>query len=79
MSDEELPLGDIMNQMLEVPLFRLIAIVAMTNIGSMVATFLFPFVVLPFLGPQVGGVAEITRLMVEGAHNSADIIWGVLS
>ncbi|MGA9399591.1 TraB/GumN family protein [Haladaptatus sp.] len=79
MSDEELPLGDIMNQMLEVPLFRLIAIVAMTNIGSMIATFLFPFVVLPFLGPQVGGVTEITRLMVEGAHNSADIIWGVMS
>jgi pheromone shutdown protein TraB len=79
MSDEELPLADIMSRMLDVPLFRLIAVVAMTNIGSMIATFLFPFVVLPFLGPQVGGVGEITRLMVEGAHNSADIIWGALT
>jgi pheromone shutdown protein TraB len=79
MSDEELPLADIMSRMLEVPLFRLIAVVAMTNIGSMIATFLFPFVVLPFLGPQVGGVGEITRLMVEGAHNSADVIWGALT
>ncbi len=79
MSDEELPLADLMTQMLDVPLFRLIAIVAMTNIGSMIATFLFPFVVLPFLGPQVGGVAEITHLMVQGAHNSADLIWGVLT
>lgn len=79
MSDEELPLADIMSRMLDVPLFRLIAVVAMTNIGSMIATFLFPFVVLPFLGPQVGGVGEITRLMVEGAHNSADVIWGALT
>jgi pheromone shutdown protein TraB len=79
MSDEELPLADIMSRMLDVPLFRLIAVVAMTNIGSMIATFLFPFVVLPFLGPQVGGVGEITRLMVEGAHNSADLIWGALT
>ncbi|EFW91748.1 TraB family protein [Haladaptatus paucihalophilus DX253] len=79
MSDEELPLADVMSRMLDVPLFRLIAVVAMTNVGSMIATALFPFVVLPFLGPQIGGVDEITRLMVEGAHNSADLIWGVLT
>ncbi|ODR82415.1 conjugal transfer protein TraB [Haladaptatus sp. W1] len=79
MSDEELPLADIMSRMLDVPLFRLIAVVAMTNVGSMIATALFPFVVLPFLGPQIGGVDEITRLMVEGAHNSADLIWGALT
>ncbi|WP_435156151.1 TraB/GumN family protein [Haladaptatus sp. DFWS20] len=79
MSDEESPLSDIMSRMLDVPLFRLIAVVAMTNIGSMIATFLFPFVVLPILGPEIGGVQEITRLMVEGAQNSADIIWGALT
>jgi pheromone shutdown-related protein TraB len=79
MSDEESPLADIMSRMLDVPLFRLIAVVAMTNVGSMIATFLFPFVVLPLLGPEVGGVEGITRLMVEGAQNSADIIWEVLT
>jgi pheromone shutdown-related protein TraB len=74
MSDEETPLGDLLGQMLDVPLFRLIAIVAMTNIGSMIASFAFPFVILPLLGSQVGGVAEITDLMLQGAQNSADLL-----
>ncbi|WP_135854636.1 TraB/GumN family protein [Halorussus salinus] len=74
MSDEETPLGDLLSQMLDVPLFRLIAIVAMTNIGSMIASFAFPFVILPLLGSQVGGVAEITDLMIQGAQNSADLL-----
>ena len=74
MSDEESPLADLVGRMMDVPLFRLIAIVAMTNFGSMIATFLFPFVVLPLLGPEVGGVDRITQLMIEGAQNSADLI-----
>ncbi|UPV74070.1 TraB/GumN family protein [Halorussus limi] len=74
LSDEESPLRDILGRMLDVPLFRLIAIVAMTNVGSMIASFAFPFVVLPLLGSEVGGVAQITDWMIEGARNSADII-----
>jgi pheromone shutdown-related protein TraB len=74
MSDEETPLRDLLDRMLDVPLFRLIAIVAMTNVGSMIASVLFPFVVLPFLGAQVGGVDQIGNLMIEGAQNSADLI-----
>ncbi len=74
MSDQETPLRDLLSQMLDVPLFRLIAIVAMTNVGSMIASFAFPFVILPLLGSQVGGVAEITDLMIQGAQNSADLI-----
>jgi len=74
MSDEETPIRNLLGQMLDVPLFRLIAIVAMTNVGSMIATVLFPLVVLPMLSTQVGGMAEVTQLMVEGARNSADLI-----
>ena len=74
MSDEETPLRALLGQMLDVPLFRLIAIVAMTNVGSMIATFLFPFVVLPMLGAQVGGVDQIGDWMIQGARNSADLI-----
>ncbi|WP_115863932.1 TraB/GumN family protein [Halorussus litoreus] len=74
LSDEESPLTDILSRMLDVPLFRLIAIVAMTNVGSMIASFAFPFVVLPLLGSQVGGVEQITELMLQGAQNSADLI-----
>ncbi|WP_128478410.1 TraB/GumN family protein [Halorussus pelagicus] len=74
LADEESPLRDIMRRMLDVPLFRLIAIVAMTNVGSMIASFAFPFVVLPLLGSQVGGVGQVTDLMIQGAQNSADLI-----
>lgn len=79
MKDEESPLRDLLRRMLDVPLFRLIAIVAMTNVGSMIASILFPFVVLPLLGSQVGGVDQITDLMIQGAKNSADLIIRSLS
>ena len=74
LQNEELPMEELMSRLLNVPLFRLIAIVAMTNVGSMIASFLFPFVVLPILAPEIGGVDAITRLMLEGARNSADLI-----
>ncbi|WP_158056692.1 TraB/GumN family protein [Halorussus halophilus] len=74
LQNEELPIRDLFGRLLDVPLFRLIAIVAMTNVGSMIASFLFPFVILPILAPQIGGMDEITRLMMEGAQNSADLI-----
>jgi len=45
--DTERPVDEAMSAMFDVPLFRLIMIVALTNIGSMIATALFPFVVLP--------------------------------
>ncbi|RBI64418.1 conjugal transfer protein TraB [halophilic archaeon] len=74
MSDEESPISDLVTRMMDVPLFRLIAIVAMTNLGSMIATFMFPFVVLPIVAPGIGGVDRITELMIRGAQNSADLI-----
>ncbi len=78
LGDEESPLTDLFSRMLDVPLFRLIAVVAATNIGSMIATFLFPVIVLPWLAADIGGVGAIVDLMIEGARNSADLIWGVL-
>lgn len=74
MSDEEQPFRDMLKQMLDVPLFRLIAIVAMTNIGSMIATFVFPFTVLPYLATDIGGVGELGDRLIEGARNSAELI-----
>jgi len=70
MSDEESPLGDLVSRMFAVPLFRLIAIVALTNIGSFVASILFPLVVIPWLAPEIGGVDAITDAMVRGAERS---------
>lgn len=79
LQDEEMPLTDLFSRLIDVPLFRLIAIVAMTNIGSMIASFLFPFVVLPVLAPQVGGIDAITQMMIDGAQNSADLIVNTLT
>jgi pheromone shutdown protein TraB len=78
MSDEERPIRDLVSDMLDVPLFRLIAVVALTNIGSFVASGLFPFVVLPLIGGPFDSVGAVTDAMLTGAENSADAVWGLL-
>jgi hypothetical protein len=57
-----------------VPLFRLIMIVAMTNVGSIVASFLFATVVVPSMAPELGGVSGIGAELLAGAQNSAELI-----
>ncbi|WP_254862941.1 TraB/GumN family protein [Halovivax gelatinilyticus] len=75
--DTERPLGELFSEMLEVPLFRLIMIVAMTNIGSMIATFLFLFGVLPAFGAEMGP-SELIGELIQGANNSLDLLRGLL-
>jgi pheromone shutdown-related protein TraB len=79
LSDEESPLDELWERLKEVALFRLIAVVALTNVGSIVASFLFAAIVLPVLAAGVGGVDGVVSLMVQGAENSADLIWETLS
>lgn len=74
LSDEESPLRDIIDRMLAVPLFRLIAVVALTNVGSLIASILFPLIVIPWLAPEIGGVGELSTLIVKGAERSITII-----
>ncbi|OLZ41175.1 conjugal transfer protein TraB [Natrinema saccharevitans] len=77
--DTERPIDEAMAAMFDVPLFRLIMIVALTNVGSMIATFLFPFVVLPWLaGPEIGGVDALMGELFEGARNSLELLRGLL-
>jgi pheromone shutdown protein TraB len=78
LSDEESPLLDIVRRMREVPLFRLILVVGMTNIGSFIASLLFAAVLLPQLSAEVGGVAGLADQMVIGARRSAELIWEVV-
>jgi pheromone shutdown protein TraB len=78
-SDEEKPITEIVGDMLDVPLFRLIMVVAMTNIGSIVASVLFVAYVLPLFAADLGGVDAVTRLMLDGAANSADLIWRTIT
>ncbi|MFC3476167.1 TraB/GumN family protein [Halobacterium litoreum] len=77
LDDEERPIRAILSDMLDVPLFRLISVVAMTNVGSFVASALFPFVVLPLVGGPFDSVGALTDAMVRGAENSAEAIWGL--
>jgi pheromone shutdown protein TraB len=74
LSDEERPIGELVAEMLKVPLFKLIMIVGLTNVGSFVASFLFALYVLPAFFSGVGGVDQVPRLMVEGAENSGRTI-----
>ncbi|WP_435358377.1 TraB/GumN family protein [Haloarchaeobius sp. DFWS5] len=79
LSDEESPIRDVLGRMFDVPLFRLIMVVAATNIGSTIASLLFPVTVLPWLAQgEVETVGELMDLLVQGANNSFDIITGLL-
>ena len=75
LSDEETPIRTLVGQMFDVPLFRLIMVVAMTNVGSMIASLLFAVYILPLFATEIGGVEGVSRLMLEGARNSAELLW----
>lgn len=78
--DTERPISDALEDMFNVPLFRLIMIVALTNIGSLIATVLFPLIVLPWLaGPEFGGVDALMGELFQGAENSLELILEALS
>jgi len=78
LDDEQAPLSDIYRRLRAVPLFRLILIVAMTNVGSMIASALFATTLLPILAADVGGVDGVVRLMIQGARNSVELLWGLV-
>jgi pheromone shutdown protein TraB len=75
LDDEEAPIRDIVGRMAAVPLFRLIAVVALTNVGSMIASLVVFPAILPWLSADVGGVGAVGDLLVQGARNGADILW----
>lgn len=74
LTDDESPLRVLLQRMLDVPLFRVMAIVAMTNIGSFIATILFPIIIIPWLGTEIGSVGAIGEALMQGAENSVDVI-----
>ncbi|MFW5949666.1 MAG: TraB/GumN family protein, partial [Halolamina sp.] len=76
LDDHETPLGELIEQLFDVPLFKLIMVVALTNVGSLIASFLFALYVLPAFFGDIGGVGVIPELLIDGARNSARTIWG---
>jgi pheromone shutdown-related protein TraB len=79
LDDEEAPIRDLYRRLKEVPLFRLIFVVALTNVGSMIASLLVFPAVLPWLSADIGGVAAIGDLLLQGARNGAEIVWGAIA
>ncbi|RKD97182.1 TraB/GumN family protein [Halopiger aswanensis] len=77
--DTERPIGQALEDMFDVPLFRLIMIVALTNVGSIIASVLFPLIVLPWLAPDIGGVDALMGELVRGAENSLELLREVLT
>ena len=73
-SNEELPIRTLLAEMRQVPLFRLIAVVALTNVGSFVGTIVFGTVFIRYLFADIGGPEEVIRLMGQAVQNSIDII-----
>ncbi|MDG5775061.1 TraB/GumN family protein [Haloarculaceae archaeon H-GB2-1] len=78
LGDETAPIADIFARLRAVPLFRLILVVALTNIGSMLASLVVFPALLPMISAPIGGVGEISQLLLEGARNGWDIVVGAL-
>ncbi|UPM42588.1 TraB/GumN family protein [Halocatena salina] len=69
LDDEESPLMDLFARMRRVPLFKLILVVALTNVGSIIGTWLFVMAV-----PYIVGDVSVVQLMLEGAQRSFEIL-----
>jgi pheromone shutdown protein TraB len=78
LDDQELPILELVAQMREVPLFRLIMVVALTNVGSMIASLIVFPAILPWLSAPIGGVEAMGGLLVEGARTGADVVWSAV-
>ncbi|MFC7154628.1 TraB/GumN family protein [Halomarina halobia] len=76
LKDEESPLRDLLARMREVPLFRLILVVAMANVGSFIGSVLFLWVLVPILfsGQGFDSAGEIVALLLDGVRNSVDLV-----
>ena len=58
---------------------RLLAGLVAVLIGSFAASVLFPFVVIPWLAPEIGGVDALMGQLLQGAKNSLELLRGFLS
>ena len=76
LSDEESPIADLIARMRAVPLFRLILIVALTNIGSAVASYVVFPALLPYLAADIGGMSGVADLLWQGVGQGTDILLG---
>ncbi len=79
LDDQESPITEIFARMREVPLFRLILVVGLTNLGSMIASLIVFPAILPLVTQEIGGVDAMGGLLIEGARTGADVVWTAVS
>ena len=79
LGDESVPIREVFFQMTDVPLFRLIAVVALTNVGSIVASVLFIPLVLPIVGGPFTNVHDVLGVLVNGAQHSLHLLRGLVT
>ncbi|MDT3435030.1 TraB/GumN family protein [Haloarcula sp. 1CSR25-25] len=78
LNDQESPVLDLVSRMQEVPLFRLILVVALTNVGSAVASYVVFPVLIPYISSDIGGMQGVSRLLWQGVRQGTQILVGVL-
>jgi pheromone shutdown protein TraB len=76
LGDEEAPIADLVARMRSVPLFRLILVVALANVGSAIASYVVFPLLLPYLAADIGGMAGVTELLWNGIREGARILAG---
>ncbi|MDR9411569.1 MAG: TraB/GumN family protein [Haloferacaceae archaeon] len=74
LGDESRPLRQIVGELRAIPLFRLILIVAATNIGSIIASVAFVTYLLPQFAVDLGGADAVVGLLLEGARTGWEIL-----
>jgi pheromone shutdown protein TraB len=79
LKDQETPVLSLVKQMRdEVPLFRLILIVGMTNLGSFIASVFFATVLLPYFATDIGGISGLGNELLRGAQEGARLLLEIL-
>jgi len=73
LSDAGASTRELLGRMYGVETFKLLLVVALTNVGSLIGTFFFLFVVLPFVGADV----NMTELLRQGMTNSWNELVGL--
>ena len=78
LDDQEAPIADLVARLRSIPLFRLILIVALANVGSIVASYVVFPLLLPYLAADIGGIDGVARLLWTGIERGVQILLGVV-
>ncbi|MDY6765693.1 MAG: TraB/GumN family protein [Halobacteria archaeon] len=74
LGDTEATTRQLVSRMYEVPMFRLLMVVALTNLGSIIGTGLFVFVILPIVDADVNMTELLSRELQESWQRLVDAV-----